>query len=114
MGRSKFTQEVLRVVREVPKGRVVSYGQVALMTGVPRGARAVGWILRQAQDYSLPWWRVINGSGRISIKNMFHTADEQRSLLRAEGVEVGEDFGIDIEKYRFVAGLDGRHSNPWE
>lgn len=89
------------IVKRVPQGRVVSYGQVALAAGAPRAARQVGWWLSRNHDPSIPWWRVINNGGRISIKNMFHSAQEQRELLRAEGVEVGEKFEVDIERYRW-------------
>lgn len=103
--KSQFTEVVMKVVRGVPRGRVVSYGQVAAYAGVPGAARAVGWLLRQSREESLPWWRVINNAGRISIKaNWFHDAREQRRLLLADGVEVGEDFRVEMKKYRFAAG----------
>jgi methylated-DNA-protein-cysteine methyltransferase-like protein len=102
--RSKFTMAVVRMVQAIPAGRVVSYGQVAAYVGVPRGARQVGWVLRQVRGVEHPWWRVINNAGRISIKgNMYHDANEQRDLLRKEGVEIGEGYEIEIEKYRFAA-----------
>jgi len=112
MAGSKFTEAVWTVIRAVPRGRVVSYGQVAAYAGVPRAARAVGWLLRQSHDESVPWWRVINNAGRISIKaNWFHDAAEQKKRLRAEGVEVGERFEIEIEKYRWAAG--GEQLRRW-
>lgn len=101
MAKAVFSKVVVEIVKNVPRGKVVSYGQVAVHAGVPRGARAVGWFLRQTNE-DIPWWRVVNNSGRISIKgNIFHTADEQRELLRNEGVEVGNDFRLDIDKCRY-------------
>jgi methylated-DNA-protein-cysteine methyltransferase-like protein len=101
---TKFSQAVVNIVRQVPHGRVVSYGQVAAYANVPRAARAVGWTLKRLETAEMPWWRVINNAGRISIKgNWFNTPEVQRELLRKEGVGVGEDFSIDIQKYRFVA-----------
>jgi hypothetical protein len=50
----------------------------------------------------VPWWRVINNEGRISIKSLKYSAEEQRQLLIQEGVKVAEDLTIDIEKYRFI------------
>jgi methylated-DNA-protein-cysteine methyltransferase-like protein len=101
---SEFTKKVIEVVRAVPSGKVVSYGQVALYAGTPNAARGVGWILRQTKEKSVPWWRVINNQGRISIKgNWEHEAEEQRDLLRKEGVEVSERFEIEIERYRYLA-----------
>ncbi len=99
---SVFSQAVVKAVRSIPRGKVVSYGQVALMVGKPGAAREVGWILRQAQDKHLPWWRVINNQGRITIKNnIYYDANTQRDYLRAEAVEVGEDYSVDIAKYRW-------------
>jgi methylated-DNA-protein-cysteine methyltransferase related protein len=95
-----FPDTVLAIVKSVPKGRVVSYGQVALMAGRPRAAREVGWILNQRSDDKTPWWRVINNSGRISIKHPEYSALLQKELLEKEGVKVSDDFEIDIEKYR--------------
>lgn len=98
---SKFSDKVIGVVKQIPNGKVVSYGQVAAYVGVPRGARQVGGVLRTHDEQDLPWWRVINNAGRISIKNMFHSTDEQRNLLQKEGVQVSDDYSIIIDKYRF-------------
>lgn len=99
---SKFSEKVLKVVESIPYGKVVSYGQVALYVGVPRAARQVGWILRQSEGEDIPWWRVINNEGRISIKGNFHNTPElQRKLLQAEGILVDDNFELDIEEYRY-------------
>ncbi len=104
MGESKFSQAVTRIVRDVPIGKVVSYGQVAAYVGIPRGARQVGWTLRRLEGVEMPWWRVVNNAGRVTIKgNLFNDANKQRELLRGEGIEVGEDYNLDMEKHRFVA-----------
>ncbi len=100
---SEFSERVISIVNQIPCGQVVSYGQVAAYVGVPRGARQVGNILRTHDEAGMPWWRVINNAGRISIKNMFHGADEQRDRLQKEGVAVSRDFIINIEKYRWQA-----------
>ena len=101
---TKFSQRVIGIVRQVPRGRVVSYGQVAAYTGVPRAARQVGWTLRQLGEGDIPWWRVVNHLGRITIKgNLYYDADAQRDLLLKEGVTVVADFSLEMAKYRFVA-----------
>lgn len=102
---SLFKKYVLEIVKKVPYGTVVSYGQVALYAGVPRAARQVGWILNQSEgNTEIPWWRVINNAGRITIKGAkYNDAELQRKLLKSEGVEVDDDFNLDIEKYRFIA-----------
>src|SRR3972149_4106988 len=102
---SAFSQAVVAVVRSIPRGKVVSYGQVALMAGKPGAAREVGWVLRRLESVDMPWWRVINNQGRISIKgNIYHDAKSQRQLLRQDGVEVGEDFSVEIAKFRLHKG----------
>ncbi len=100
---SKFKDGVIKVVRLIPKGRVMSYGQVALYVGAPRAARQVGWILRGLdKDTPIPWWRVVNNEGRISIKHSRFHALEQKELLEDEGLKIAKDLTFAIEKYRFV------------
>lgn len=93
----------MQVVGKVPKGKVVSYGQVAAECGSPRAARQVGWMLRLLDgNNSVPWWRVINNGGYISIKgNVMSTPLAQKKFLENEGVEVSDDLKIDIEKFRY-------------
>jgi methylated-DNA-protein-cysteine methyltransferase-like protein len=99
---TKFQEAILRIVRLVPPGNVVSYGQVAAYIGTPRAARQVGWTMSSMEgtpDY--PWWRVLNNAGRITIKgNRFNDAQLQRELLEAEGVAV-HNFELDMATYRF-------------
>lgn len=99
---SPFKKRVIEIVNYIPAGKVVSYGQVALYMGAPRGARQVGWILRQiGAETNIPWWRVINQKGRISINgNLNADKDLQKKLLEADGIEVKE-FQVDMERYRF-------------
>lgn len=94
---------VLGCVKKVPKGRVVSYGQVAAAAGHPRAARQVGGILKcLPQPTDIPWWRVINKQGYISIKgNWTATKELQRDLLIRDGVKVSENFKVDMNKYKF-------------
>lgn len=105
IAKSPFTQKVIQVVQSIPPGTVVSYGQVAAYIGVPRAARQVGWTLRQIENsVTIPWWRVINNAGRISIEGNLHNDKTlQKKLLQQEGIEVNGDFTLKIEKYRFKA-----------
>lgn len=90
-------------MRLVPAGRVMSYGQVAAYLGTPRAARQVGWAMRSMEGTSdFPWWRVLNNAGKITIRgNHFNSAQTQRELLQAEGVEVHANFELDMARYRF-------------
>lgn len=88
-----FFTRVYALVREIPRGRVLTYGQVAAMLGVARGARAVGWALRAlpaAQADRVPWHRVVGSGGRISPRAGPGPA-VQRRRLRAEGVALRGD-----------------------
>jgi methylated-DNA-protein-cysteine methyltransferase-like protein len=97
---AEFTERVYRVVRTVPHGRVVSYGGVAAMLGKPRAARGVGQALSVLPDGSdVPWWRVVNHNGEISIKGVLHGPAVQRALLESEGVRFDQRGRIDWKAF---------------
>jgi methylated-DNA-protein-cysteine methyltransferase related protein len=100
---TKFQSLVLAVVRMVPSGRVMSYGQVAACIGAPRAARQVGWALHAMTGTpDFPWWRIVNNAGLISIKDGLANSKEiQAGFLRAEDVEVSDQLNLDIEAYRY-------------
>src|SRR5437660_11451688 len=76
-----FARAVRRIVRNIPRGRVLSYGEVALRAGKPGGGRAVVRALHQLDD--VPWWRVVRKGGTLAPQ----VAPEQAQLLAAEGVK---------------------------
>ena len=80
-----FHAAVYRLVRRVPRGWVVTYGQIAMMVGAPRSARAVGGAMRQCPD-DVPWHRVVNAQGRISRRRRLGSILTQRIRLEQEGV----------------------------
>jgi methylated-DNA-protein-cysteine methyltransferase related protein len=98
-----FSKQVIEIIKCVPYGKVVSYGQVAALAGVPRAARQVGFALkRNESDGDIPWWRVINNEGRITIKgNFYNSAILQKQMLEDEGIIVSKDFLVDMHEYRF-------------
>lgn len=98
-----FKKMVIDLVRIIPPGKVVSYGQIALLIGLPRAARQVGWTLRQiGAEANIPWWRVVNQKGRISIDGNLHADKQlQSKLLEADGIEVN-DFQVDMKRYGFI------------
>ncbi|WP_255991601.1 MGMT family protein [Chitinolyticbacter albus] len=80
---SATIREAIRaVVAQIPYGQVMSYGDVARAAGYPRHARMVGRVL----DASLPWYRVINAQGKVSVRGMDGQDELQRMLLEQEGV----------------------------
>ena len=102
---STFTERVYAMVRRVPRGQVVSYGGIAALLGHPRAARGVGQALRALpDDADVPWWRVINRNGEISIRGDFHAPQLQRALLEGEGVEFGANGRVDWRRF----GWDGQ------
>ncbi len=100
---SQFKQKVIEIVNLIPYGKVASYGQIAVMAGMPRMARHVGNVLNKYDgETEIPWWRVVNNSGRLTIKGSVFTPDDQKDFLESEGLKISNDYAFDIEKYRFV------------
>ncbi|MBN1976558.1 MAG: MGMT family protein [Anaerolineae bacterium] len=102
---SSFFEKVHHLVRQVPPGKVTSYGAVARMLEHPHAARTVGWALhslpsaREGDERGgVPWWRVLNSKGCISLAGE-HGAGLQRELLEAEGVEVSERGCVDLMRF---------------
>jgi methylated-DNA-protein-cysteine methyltransferase-like protein len=97
-----FRERVWDVVRQVPAGRVVTYGQVARLLGAPRSARVVGWALATTpSDADVPCQRVINRFGGFAPTYGTGGAEQHRAELEAEGVEVRPDGTVDLEVYRW-------------
>ena len=98
-----FYSKVYDAVRQIPRGRVATYQQVAIAVSTPRAAQAVGWALRALSTGSdVPWQRVINSRGMISIRNLRAPKSLQARLLREEGVAVSMQDGnyiVDLDKY---------------
>lgn len=99
---SRFTDDVLEAVNCIPYGKVASYGQIALMIGVPRAAIQVGWVLHQNGDKS-HWWRIVNKEGKISTTCSDHDANMQKQLLENEGIPVSDNYQVDMTGYRFMS-----------
>lgn len=93
-----FKDKVIQIVKAIPYAQVTTYGTVATLAGLPRGARLVGGILHY-QGKDSPWHRVINRHGFISTKCLDHPKELQKALLEQEDVEVTSDFMIDLQKY---------------
>jgi len=86
-------------VRRIPAGRVATYGQIAHMLDHPHAARTVGWALRSAPAGSdIPWHRVVNAAGRISLPSTSGKS-EQRRRLEAEGIIFEPDHHIDLTRF---------------
>ena len=87
-GQSEAQQRILATIRQIPYGRVTTYGRVAERAGLPRRARLVATALRLADDPNLPWYRVMGAGGRIVFPPDSLGHARQTEGLRAEGVIV--------------------------
>lgn len=92
--------EVYAIVRRIPRGRVMSYGQIAALLSRPLSARAVGWAMNQCPD-DVPWHRVVNAAGGISTAHLHEPPDLQKRLLEKEGIRFGRDGTLPIASRRW-------------
>jgi methylated-DNA-protein-cysteine methyltransferase related protein len=96
-----FTENVIRVIKNIPSGYVMSYGQIARVAGNPRSDRQVVRILHSmSKKHDLPWHRVINSKGEIGIQDE-ELYFAQKSRLESEGVHFKGKNRVDIETYRY-------------
>ncbi len=93
------TQSILVVIRNIPPGRVSTYGEIAKRAGLPGYARQVGYILKNlAENTQLPWHRVINAQGKISFPADTELYREQAQRLAAEGL-IFSNNRVSLRKY---------------
>ena len=108
-GRESAWEKVYELVRRIPPGRVMTYGQIALLTE-PLTARAVGWALNCCPD-NVPWHRVVNARGGCSTDRLPHfPTGLQRALLEREGVLFGQEGTLELSRYLwnpFETGMSG-------
>lgn len=110
-------RRIWETIREIPRGCVANYGQVAEIAGIPRGARQVGYALRHApREMDLPWHRVIQSSGKSAFDANSGAFHRQRDRLAEEGV-VMLNGRVDMNKYRWQPDLDEllwKPSSSWD
>ena len=94
-----FTSEVIRLIKAIPQGKVATYGQIAYLTGLYPSVRRVVWILHSCSEKEgLPWHRVVNQKGTISLKPG-GGYEKQKSLLAGEGIVFDEKDRIDLNRF---------------
>lgn len=100
MSRNSY-EKIYEVVKQIPKGTVATYGQVAALAGNNRWARVVGYALHVNPDpEGIPCYRVVNREGRLSDAFAFGGVNQQKLLLEADGIEV-VDNRVDLEIYQW-------------
>ena len=93
-------ERIYEQVRRIPRGKVATYGQIAMLAGNPRWARVVGYALHSNPDpEGIPCYRVVNRLGGLAPAFASGGLEVQAERLRAEGVEVREDNTVDLERY---------------
>ncbi len=102
MGCTGTYTRIYAVVRRIPRGRVATYGQVAALAGLDGHARQVGYALHAMPEGSdIPWHRVINAQGQVSVRSERGGELLQRLLLEAEGVRFGRGGRVSLARYRW-------------
>lgn len=91
-------EEVYKIVKKIPKGRVMTYGQVAKEAGI-RDVRKVGWALHANKSSEVPCHRVVNKEGRLAKNFAFDGEVEQQRRLESEGIKFTKDLYVDFAKY---------------
>ncbi len=98
--RQSFNQQILELLAVIPRGKVVTYGQIAAMLGRPRAARAVGNILhRNLEPERFPCYKVVNAAGQLSCHYAFGGINGQQQRLERDGIIV-QDGRIDLRRYQ--------------
>lgn len=94
--RDSFKLQVYKLVKKIPKGKVMTYGQIAQKLGRPKAAKTVGNILHQNSSLRVPCHRVVNKEGRIALRFVFGGAKEQKRRLLLEGIKFKDKMHVDI------------------
>ena len=96
--------DIYDVVCMIPEGRVATYGQIARLAGRPNGARQVGYALAAlGSDHEVPWYRVINAQGKVSLRATPGYEDYQQILLEDEGVEFSLTKVVNLKRFQWEA-----------
>ncbi len=96
-----YRERVYEIVREIPIGRVMTYGQIADLLGEGYTARTVGYVMHAADTQNVPWQRVINSQGACSTGRMTVPVNLQQKMLEDEGVKFNEKGRCDLSLYRW-------------
>lgn len=96
-----YRERVYEIVRRIPAGCVMTYGQIAIMLGEGYTPRTVGYVMHGADTENVPWQRVINSQGKCSTGRLTIPLNLQQELLEAEAIEFSVDGKCDLRKYQW-------------
>lgn len=106
LNKDQRLRRIWSTIQDIPPGCVASYGQIAEIAGIPRGARQVAYALRHApDDLELPWFRVVQAAGTLAFERGSPSFKRQAGLLAEDGVALLNG-KIDMQKYRWQPDLD--------
>jgi methylated-DNA-protein-cysteine methyltransferase related protein len=97
-----YRERVYEIVRRIPTGRVMTYGQIAEILGEGYTPRTVGFVMHAANEETTPWQRVINSQGACSTGRVILPPDKQQRMLEAEGVVFDARGRCDLGRYRWT------------
>ena len=95
----QYRERVYKIVRRIPRGKVMTYGQIAYMLGEGYTPRTVGFVMHGADEQNTPWHRVINSQGRCSTGRIVLPSDKQQRMLQREGVKFDNTGRCDLETF---------------
>ncbi len=96
-----YRERVFRIVRSIPRGRVMTYGQIAEILGEGYTPRTVGFVMHSSNDKT-PWHRVVNAQGGCSTRGIVLPPDKQQRMLEAEGVSFNERGRCELQTYLWI------------
>jgi methylated-DNA-protein-cysteine methyltransferase-like protein len=102
----QYRERVYEIVRRIPRGRVMTYGQIAYILGKGYTPRTVGFVMHSADESKTPWQRVINSQGRCSTGRIVLPSDMQQRLLEREGVKFDASGRCDLETFLWHPDLE--------
>jgi len=104
----QYRERVYKIVRRIPRGRVMTYGQIAYMLGKGYTPRTVGFVMHGADESNTPWHRVINSQGKCSTGRLVLPPDKQQRMLERESVKFDETGRCDLKEYLWQPGRASR------
>lgn len=109
MSEDNFFERVYAIAKQIPYGKVTSYGAIAKALGATRSARMVGWAMNAAHNLEdVPAHRVVNRKGLLTGKHHFEGTNLMQQLLESEGVEVADNQIVNLEKYFWEPEVSGQ------
>lgn len=106
---SEYREKVFAVVRSIPAGRVMTYGQIAVILGEGYTARTIGYVMGGSDAENIPWQRVINSQGKCSTGRLTIPINLQQELLEAEGIVFSNSGKCDLRIYRWLCSEDDQN-----